>query len=65
MIYTSGTTGQPKWGMADHHAPVNLCFWHHDAFGRTAGDRRPNDAGCGLAACIHAFTRHERIGDLR
>ncbi|MEG7358048.1 AMP-binding protein, partial [Bacillus sp. 0209A] len=36
MIYTSGTTGQPKGVMVEHHALVNLCFWHHDAFSMTA-----------------------------
>ncbi|MGM0951331.1 MAG: AMP-binding protein, partial [Bacillota bacterium] len=35
MIYTSGTTGQPKGVMVEHHALVNLCFWHHDAFSMT------------------------------
>ncbi|OLQ51131.1 non-ribosomal peptide synthetase, partial [Bacillus licheniformis] len=39
MIYTSGTTGQPKGVMVEHHALVNLCFWHHDAFNMTAEDR--------------------------
>ncbi|TVX83513.1 AMP-binding protein, partial [Bacillus subtilis] len=42
MIYTSGTTEQPKGVMVEHHALVNLCFWHHDAFSMTAEDRHPS-----------------------
>ncbi|XYN80139.1 AMP-binding protein [Bacillus subtilis subsp. subtilis] len=45
MIYTSGTTGQPKGVMVEHHALVNLCFWHHDAFSMTAEDRSAKYAG--------------------
>ncbi|WP_411801495.1 non-ribosomal peptide synthetase, partial [Bacillus atrophaeus] len=52
MIYTSGTTGQPKGVMVEHHALVNLCFWHHDAFGMTAEDRSAKYAGFGFDASI-------------
>ncbi|MEY6603315.1 AMP-binding protein, partial [Bacillus subtilis] len=50
MIYTSGTTGQPKGVMVEHHALVNLCFWHHDAFSMTAEDRSAKYAGFGFDA---------------
>ncbi|KXZ23340.1 non-ribosomal peptide synthetase, partial [Bacillus nakamurai] len=52
MIYTSGTTGQPKGVMVEHHALVNLCFWHHDAFGMTAEDKSAKYAGFGFDASI-------------
>ncbi|MEC3652739.1 surfactin non-ribosomal peptide synthetase SrfAA [Bacillus subtilis] len=52
MIYTSGTTGQPKGVMVEHHALVNLCFWHHDAFSMTAEDRSAKYAGFGFDASI-------------
>ncbi|MCI3986322.1 surfactin non-ribosomal peptide synthetase SrfAA [Bacillus vallismortis] len=52
MIYTSGTTGQPKGVMVEHHALVNLCFWHHDAFNMTAEDRSAKYAGFGFDASI-------------
>lgn len=52
MIYTSGTTGQPKGVMVEHHALVNLCFWHHDAFSMTAADRSAKYAGFGFDASI-------------
>ncbi|MCY8859504.1 AMP-binding protein, partial [Bacillus atrophaeus] len=52
MIYTSGTTGQPKGVMVEHHALVNLCFWHQDAFGMTAEDRSAKYAGFGFDASI-------------
>ncbi|MES5397628.1 surfactin non-ribosomal peptide synthetase SrfAA [Bacillus amyloliquefaciens] len=52
MIYTSGTTGQPKGVMVEHHALVNLCFWHHDAFAMTADDKSAKYAGFGFDASI-------------
>ncbi|MGB9943784.1 surfactin non-ribosomal peptide synthetase SrfAA [Bacillus subtilis] len=52
MIYTSGTTGQPKGVMVEHHALVNLCFWHHDAFSMTVEDRSAKYAGFGFDASI-------------
>ncbi|PAD62256.1 hypothetical protein CHH79_18835, partial [Bacillus siamensis] len=52
MIYTSGTTGQPKGVMVEHHALVNLCFWHHDAFAMTAEDKSAKYAGFGFDASI-------------
>ncbi|MCY8448952.1 surfactin non-ribosomal peptide synthetase SrfAA [Bacillus spizizenii] len=52
MIYTSGTTGQPKGVMVEHHALVNLCFWHHDAFSMTEEDRSAKYAGFGFDASI-------------
>ncbi|MDU0154791.1 surfactin non-ribosomal peptide synthetase SrfAA [Bacillus cabrialesii] len=52
MIYTSGTTGQPKGVMVEHHALVNLCFWHHDVFNMTAEDRSAKYAGFGFDASI-------------
>ena len=39
VIYTSGSTGQPKGVLVDHHALLNLIFWHQQTFEITALDK--------------------------
>ena len=39
VIYTSGSTGHPKGVQITHRNPLNLVFWHQQAFAVTAADK--------------------------
>ncbi|WP_349409514.1 amino acid adenylation domain-containing protein [Pseudalkalibacillus sp. SCS-8] len=52
VIYTSGTSGKPKGVMVEHHALMNLCFWHNEQFDVSENDHASKYAGVGFDATI-------------
>ncbi|MEH1970996.1 non-ribosomal peptide synthase/polyketide synthase [Nostoc sp.] len=52
VIYTSGSTGQPKGVLVNHHALLNLVFWHQRTFEITALDKATQVASTAFDAAV-------------